>query len=465
VHTFYILLGHLVRWTGLSPLVIYHSARVVCGTLLLVSAYHFALFCLDRRTVSWNAFLLVSVSSGLGWLKELIWPSVQGGISPLDFWFLDAYTFLGILTFPHFALAWTMLLAAFGSVLAYDATPRLRYLLLGGGAAFLATAVHPTLPLIMSTVVSVYGLLLWIAGRRFPIRWGIAGVSVVLGAGAMAAHIWLAFRLDPVLGSWGQSIMATPAFQHFLSGYGLLVPLASVGAVDLTRRRQRRGIFLIVWVAAAFLVAYTPFNLQRRLLEGVHIPISLLAAVGLRRLLLNLAQSRLVRTVAQLGYPRRRTVWLARSLLIAVMSLSNLYMLGSASLAAWARSSDLFHSSAQLAALDWLDEHLSDEDVVLASYDTGNLVPGRTGRRVFLGHWALSVDWEERKRLVEAFFDAATPDSWRVSFLSRHNISHIFFGGRERELGDFDPASASYLQEVHAVGEVTVYEVCLAHDR
>jgi hypothetical protein len=464
VHTFYIVLGHMVRLTGLSPPIVYHGARVICGTLLLVGAHHFACFCLRRRSVCWNAFLLVSLSSGLGWLKEMTWPTVEGGISPLDFWFLDGYTFLGILTFPHFSLAWTMLLIAFGSALAYNATPSPRYLLLGVGAAFLATALHPTLSLVMGAVVAVYGLLLWVAWRRFPIRWAITGLSVVLGAGAMAGHIWLAFQMDPVLRAWGQSIMATPAPRHFLSGYGLLVPLGLVGAVDVTRRRERRGVFLIVWVAVAFVLAYTPFSIQRRLLEGVHIPMSLLSAVGLRRLLLNLAQSRWVRAVARAGYPRRRTVWLAQSLLIAATSLSSLYMLGSASLVAWARSPGLFHSRATLVGFDWLEEHLADEDVVLASYDTGNLIPAWTGHRVFLGHWALSVDAVERKRLVGAFFDTSTVDSWRVAFLHQYNISHIVFGPEERGLGGFDPASAPYLREAYAVGDVTIYESRLAQD-
>jgi hypothetical protein len=465
MYTFYVLLGHLARWTGLSPLVIYHSARVVCGMALLVSAYHFACFCLHRRAVCWNALLLVSVSSGLGWLKEMIWPSVEGGISPLDFWFLDAYTFLGILTFPHFALAWTMVLAAFGSALAYNATPRPRYLLLGGCAAFLATSLHPTLSLVLGTVVAVYGLLLWIAGRRFPIRWTIAALPLVLGAGAMAGYLWLAFQNDPVLESWGQSIMSTPAFQHFLWGYGLLVPLAVAGALDVARKRAWRGIFLVVWMATSFLLAYIPFNLQRRLLESVHIPISLLAAVGLRRLQAALAQSRFLRTVARFGYPRRRTVWVASSLLIAATSLSNLYMVSSASMTVWARPPDMFHHNTQLAVFGWLAEHLTDEDVVLSSYDTGNLIPAWTGHRVFLGHWAESVDWEERKRLVAAFFDAATPDSWRVAVLRRHNISHVFFGSQERDLGRFNPASATYLREAYAVGEAAVYEARLPQDR
>jgi hypothetical protein len=464
MYTFYTLLGHLVRWTRLSPLAVYHGARVACGTLLLVSVYRFSSLCFRRKAVIWSGFLLVAVSSGLGWLKEMVWPTRAGGISPLDFWFLDAYTFLGILTFPHFALAWTALLAALGSVLEFYASQRPGYLLAGGGAAFLTTAVHPTLSLVMGTVLAAYGLLLWVADRQFPLRWAIGGMPVVLAAGATAGCLWLAFQADPVLASWGQSIMATPALQHFLSGYGLLVPLALVGAVGLLRRRNGRGAFLVVWVSMAFLLAYTPFNLQRRFLEGVHIPISLLAAVGLRSLSLGLAQSQLVRTIARLGYSRRRSIWLAQSLVIAVTSLSNLYIVGSASVTAWARPSSLFHSSAQLAAFDWLNEHLTEQDVVLASYDTGNLIPAWTGKRVLLGHWAESVNWEERERLVVAFFDVATADGWRVELLRRYGISYIFFGERERALGDFYPGSAAFLREVYSVGEATIFETRLAGD-
>ncbi len=460
MYTHYILLGHLARWTDLPPLAIYHGARAVCGLVLLLVVYRFACFCLRRHTVCWTAFLLVALSSGVGWFSEIFWPTGPGGISPLDFWFLDAYTFLGILTFPHFALAWTALIVTFWAALAYDANRRPASLLIGGAAAFIATAVHPTLALVIGGVLAVYGVYLWITGRRFPDHWMVSGLPILSGAGIVGVYLLLAFRADPVLTSWGQATMTSPPPQYFLSGYGLLGLLALAGTFDMVKRRDRRGVFLVSWVTATFLLAYAPFNLQRRLLEGVHIPISLLAAVGLHRCVLPVvARSRPVRALARLGYPRRRAVWLVRSLLIALTWLSNLYLVGSASLVVWARSPALFHSADQLAAFDWMADNLGWDNTFLASYETGNLIPAWTGRRVFLGHWAETLDWPERETQVATFFDAATTDPWRVALLCRHQITHVFHGPEERALGGFDPATVPYLEPVFRRGEVTVYRV------
>lgn len=459
MYTFYILLGHVVRLTGLPPLLVYHSARVVCGILLLVTIHEFARLCLHRRRLAWNALLLASVSSGLGWLREIILPSVPGGVSPPDLWFLDGYTFLAIFTFPHYALAWTLLLAAFGSALSYRRTPKSQCLLLGGGAAFLATALHPTLPVVIGTVVATYGMLLWMADGQFPVRWAVAGASLVLGGGSMAGYLWSVFHSDPVLESWGHTVMATPAFHHMLWGYGLLIPLAAVGGVDLVRRRNCHGVFLIVWATTSLLLGYVPFNMQRRFLEGIHIPISLLAAMGLRRSLLSLAQSRLAHTVSDLGYPRRRAVWLTRSLVIALTAVTNLYLLSSAIVTVGSRFPEFFHSRAEVDTFEWIDNHLTDKDIVLASYGTGNLIPAWTGRRVFVGHWAESVDCYERKRLVATFFSDVTPHRFRTDLVSRYGISHVYLGERERLLGDFDPSSASYLSEVYDREGATIYEV------
>jgi hypothetical protein len=462
IHTLYILLGHGVRLTGLPVLVVYHGARVVFGFLLLLSVYKFVSLFLRHRIQRWTAFLLVAVSSGVGWFTELVWPTGLGGISPLDFWFLDAYTFFGILTFPHFALAWIGLLGAFWSALSYAEAPWVGYLLLGGAAAFVATAVHPTLALVQGVVLVVYGVMLWIAKGHFPVRWAAGMAPVVLGAGAMVGYLLLAFRADPLLSSYGQGVMQSPPPWYYVMGYGLLGPLALMGGIDLIGHHDKRGEFLVVWVVVAFVLAYFPLAMQRRLIEGVHVPICALAALGLhRRVLPCVARSRPVRALARLGYPSRRAVWLVCSLLIVMTWFSNLYLVGSASMAVAARAPFLFISGDQWAALDWLRASLTEDDVVFASYRTGNLIPAWTGRRVFLGHWSESLDWPEREEQVRAFFAADTPDAWRLALLRQHTITYVFRGTEERTLGDFDPAAASWLEPAFRSGEVVVYRVVL----
>lgn len=74
------------------------------------------------------------------------------------------------------------------------------------------------------------------------------------------------------------------------------------------------------------------------------------------------------------------------------------------------------------------------------------------------------MNWLERKKSVAAFFDGSTADSSRIALLRQHGVSHVYFGKQEEELGNFDPASASYLRKVWAVGEVAIFEVRLPPD-
>jgi hypothetical protein len=318
------------------------------------------------------------------------------------------------------------------------------------------------LALVLGVVLIVYGAVLWTSERRFPARWVVGGSSVVLGAGAMVGYLIFAFRADPLLSFYGQGVMQSPPPWYYVMGYGLLWPLALLGSVDSIRRRDRRGRLLIVWVVVVFVLAYSPLPMQRRLIEGVHIPICILAAAGLhQRVLPAVARSSLVRAVAHLGYPPHRAVWLVRSLLIVTTWLSNLYLVGSASMAVAAREPSLFLSGDQRAAFDWLCDNLAEDDVVFASHRTGNLIPAWTGHRVFLGHWSESLDWPEREEQAKAFFDIDTTDAWRITLLRQHTITYVFHGPRERARGDFDPATVSWLELAFRSGGVSVYQVTL----
>ncbi len=76
-----------------------------------------------------------------------------------------------------------------------------------------------------------------------------------------------------------------------------------------------------------------------------------------------------------------------------------------------------------------------------------------------LGHWAETNNWKEKQELARRFYDSDTNDAWRYDFLREQGVSYVWFGPRERRLGDYSPDSSRYLEPVHESGEFALYAV------
>lgn len=107
----------------------------------------------------------------------------------------------------------------------------------------------------------------------------------------------------------------------------------------------------------------------------------------------------------------------------------------------------------------WLRENEAEKAIILSDYLTGNYVAAHSGRRVFVGHWAETMDYERKMADVDWFFATQTSDDWRRQLLAGYQITHIWFGPRERALGDFDPSASDFLEPVHSYQDVTLYAV------
>ena len=83
---------------------------------------------------------------------------------------------------------------------------------------------------------------------------------------------------DPFMKSWtSQNLILSPNFLHYLVAFGLVFPFALFGVYRLIKADVWRGIFLGGWVFSLPILAYAPFNLQRRLPEGIWVALIILA--------------------------------------------------------------------------------------------------------------------------------------------------------------------------------------------
>jgi hypothetical protein len=233
---------------------------------------------------------------------------------------------------------------------------------------------------------------------------------------------------------------------HYLAAYGIPLALAAVAARQVWRSGKYAWLAL-AWVVIVPFLVYLPFNLQRRLVEGVQVPLSLLAAVGLRRI--SGAQSRRSSLRSRL----------AVGVVLLGLLPTNVVLVAGNSIALRGRPSPVFRDFLEIAALDWLNSRVEPSDVVLASYRTGNYLPARVGARVFVGHGPESVRAQQKKVLVACFFDGAAEDAWRQRLLAEYGVDYVFWGPEERQLGGFDPVVAGYLEPIYDRGGYLVLEV------
>jgi hypothetical protein len=407
VYTFYLALGHLSGALHLPVPVVYHAARVVTSFFLLLVSYHFVARFVLRVPSRRLAFLLIAISSGLGWL------AAPFGLVTADLWVAEAFTFLSILTNPHFPLTIALMLLSFMAVLdAGSGTPPLRRLV---GSTLLGLALAIVQPLaipIVGAVLGVYLAMLALHLHRIP--WPLMLVAAVIGAGAAPVLLYdlYAYRTNPALVAWAaQNVTPSlPAWDYAL-GYGLVLLLAIPGALTVLQRRSPVDIFLLSWAGAVLILLVLPVALQRRFITGFHVPLALLAAIGLERVLL----------------PRlpHRSRTLATAVIVAATTLTNIFV-PLVSVVAVARGQPpLVIPEAQVAALDWLRANTTWTDTVLAPPDVAHLVPSWAGNRVVYGHPFETIDADKKKAVVEAFFEPTTTRTTRSRIVERYGVRYL----------------------------------------
>jgi hypothetical protein len=457
VFTLYLALGRLAAWSGLPQVLVLHAARVFGGLLMLAAAYAaFARFC-AHVAIRRVAFLLVCFSGGTGWLFFILGASSWLGEVPVDVHFPDATSFWSLFTFPNYSLSVALMLATVLLYLEACSSRRVGYAVLAGLSGALLALTHPSILVIYVTLAGYVAFLMWV---RRAIAWReLAMLAVVVTLSAPVILYEMAvMNLNWAFRVWTeQNYCISPSPLNMLVSFGLTGALAIAGAVHIWRvGRSAAGrswhgaeerIVPVLWFGIVPILMYVPTSVQRRLLEGWHLPASFLVAIALVRWVVpRLAGKRLT---------ARRALNL--TLVASIPSTLLIVLVGVVLVLQTARP--LFLGPGELDAINWLRSQTARTDVVLAGMELGNIIPGQTGNRVVFGHWSETLYSEQKSREIVAFFSATASDDVRRQFLDRYDVAVVWYGQEERSLGGFDPGAADYLRAVLTRPDVTLYRV------
>lgn len=454
--TFHLFLGKLARLINAPLPLVYHLARIIFGLTLLLTLYCFISYFISDLPQRRFAFLTAATGSGLGWLIIALQLTPRLGL-PLDLYVPEAFIFLVLLHLPHLALAESLLLWAILLTLQSWQSNSWQPILWAGCALFLVALIAAFYLAVFVAVLGLTWLALTIRANSFqktsPYLFKLIAATVIpLPVLAYDAYI---FTFNPVLRVWNQqNLILSPEPWHYLLAYGPLILLAGYGGKQLFQLKtidpdapsSYHSFFLVIWCLVFPILVYLPFNLQRRLVVGVQIPLAILATYGLFQL-----SRKYIR-------PNRRVF--APIILMLFFSLTNIFLLLGGIVSISFRQPPIFHPASQLDAMKWLDEVAAGQ-VVLAVYETGNVLPAYANVRVFVGHGPETVNSDEKREQARQFFSSATSDAWRRDLLAKFNVRYLYYGSNEKAVGGFAPERAPYLQEIYQNQEVQIFAVNL----
>ncbi len=437
VYGYYILLGHVARWSSLPNLVVFHLARLFNGFFLLTIAYLLIVQASDDLQERRTAFMLVGLSSGFGWL-----------VLPLGFYLStdltspESNTFLTLFDNAHFSLAQALLASAL-LLLAVSTTRAWRRAGLFALATMFLTLLQPFEIAPVAGVALFYLAARWLKDKRFPLALAAQIGLALVAAVPLFALMWYVLNTDPLLRAWslGQQLI-TPPVWHYISGYGLVLAAAVPGGVIAFKRRRPIDLVLLIWIGVTLALLYAPVSVQRRFAAGLHIPLAILAAPGLGH------------WAKRWPLPRR---WLI------IRGLTVLTMMTTGVIAILYSAGPLLHNSKlyltknEEAALVWLRDNAEPDTAILSSTELGRFVPVYSAGRAVSGHGMETINAEATEAEVIEFYADSTSPARRLAILAAHDVAYVIFGSRETALSGDSRNCLDNLTLLTRVGDVEVY--------
>ena len=460
--------GLLARITGLSAPIALNLVRVVLIPIFYVVAYLWIALLFKVLLIRRLALVMLSFASGLGaFLFDRIirYPFNFDGAQfnwPMDLWVPEHNTFLTLYYSPHFVASLIFILISFLATVLFAQTSAFRYSFVAGISALVLFSFHPF------HVPTVFGVTaMFVIGVMFIRRqwsWSLVSHAGIVGALSAPAILYYTYLLsvDQVTQQKAlQNLTWTTPLWLTVVSYGLLLPLAFIGARAMAKQGtfveknlSLPWVFVLIWTVVQSILIYVPVDFQRRMTEGLHVPLIFLSTVGIVWCVARAKHGTtgVWRAIHQWRYT-------AAVGLGALLISSNVFQI----------AADLFiyHDKRELAYIStdivdagrWLRTVPSNVVVFNSASNIVNVVPALSGRRVYVGHGVETPGFEIKDREVTWFLGTNRALSGEEKFLHDRGITYIFFGPIERALGTYDPTSKPYLLEVYKNQTVRIYKV------
>ncbi|MGC8801513.1 MAG: hypothetical protein C0184_11820 [Chloroflexus aggregans] len=439
--------------TGVSYIIAYTILRLVAIFSLLGSLLIFLQLMVDQPRQRQIAFWLICTSSGLGviWIVIKYLAGLPEAPFPISIYTIEPNTLMIMQAFPHFTMALALIITIVSLMWLGWRKQQSRYAIGAGIVGAVLALQHAYDLLIVYSVLGLFGLLIWWRDRRFPRLLFRHGVTLVLFSAPGALYLAYLVANEPI---WGRKLeqfdnagvfTPNPALLVILLGVPLLLALAGLHR-HMFHSDDDRDILIAAWFVVHFVLMYLPLKFQIHMLLGVQVPMVLLATRYLDEQLIP-ALRRRGRYVFALG-------------LAAVFGLSiitSVYIQGWRFVYLARYEQPHYLTNDELAALQWLQQHTTADDVVLADIELGQFVPVWSDARAYIAHWAGTLNFFSRRDNARVVLDPTTPSDQRQRILAEDDVSYVVM--RDRDGSRTALSQDNHLVVVYENATVSVYRV------
>lgn len=429
INPLYILLGQISRFTLNSEVVIFHVARLSASIFMYLSIYQLAANIWVKVRTRRLFFVIASLASGLGWL----WALGTGISQSPDLQVAQASPYYASLVNVHFPLtiACLALLTSLAIAILRPAgleRPSANQVGITAMLASLALSfLYPETLLPFASAFAVVTLANSVLQRRRPevelawMLWLFAPVVPLL------TYFILTYLSNPAIAEWVRQY-SSQAFTPISMMIGFAVPLL-LGIPALWRAVRRFEAdgdrFMLLWLLAMLGAYYLLAPARVAFLTALSLPLAYFATRGIEDFWLRLSGRKMHRIAYVLG---------VFSLMLSPLFVTFL-PLSSAEVQA-------LPPAEYRLALEWLEQRVTDENVILASPSVSAWIPLWTGARTVYGHERESLDVQNKRQQVQTWYsaeDSASCQSLRqlqTSPFGYYYVDYMLLGERERQLGD-----------------------------
>jgi hypothetical protein len=451
----YPFLGQITRLIAVSPVFIYHIARLGITLVMYLAIYQLAASIWMRVRTRRLFFLLVSFGAGFGWLAALL----TGKTTFPDLVAPEMFPFQSSLVSIHVPLgiACLTLLASIIITMFRPGAQEEPDMNNGGPIAavlgLVLVLVYPEAFVVFAITLVAYVVAFCVIQRKIAL-WAVRWLLLIVLPALPVLTIQIAFlSYNPVMGEWSrQNVTPAPSPLALIVGLGVPLLLALPGIRRALRRFEPDGDqFMLIWLLVMLVALYLPGNFQRRFAGGLIIPVVYFSARSLEDFWFR--------------FVNRRWRYRVFTIAIPILFLSHLMVLFAPVVSLFEGSSGepsgVFLQPDYIAAFRWLDGQTRATDVVLTAPDVGTWLPAWMEARVVYGHPAETMNAAEKKQAVLDWYATDDPESCAAllegeyAFRTNYRVRYVMVGPQERALGS--AACADQLELIASFGGVDIY--------